>query len=108
MKYWCIAIHSIAQMAGNNVPKLTKFWRTGKDNYSCYTPSDKESLAKYMVHRGHKADWAVRHYPSLKRQSVNTWIEKASRDPTASKASFHDKAGQPESLSGKVKTEITL
>ena len=83
-------------MAGNNVPELANFWRTGKDDYSNYTSSDKESLAKYMVHHGHKADWAVRHYPSFKRQSVNTWIEKASQDPSTSKGSFHEKAGQPE------------
>ena len=94
-------------MAGNNVPELTKFWRKGKDDYSKYTSSDKESLAKYMVHHGHKADWAVSNYPPLKRQSVNTWIEKASKDPSTSKGSFHDKAGQPELLSEKVKTEIT-
>ena len=56
----CIAIHSIAQKAGDNVPELTKFWRSCKDDCSNYTSSDNESLAKYMVYHGLKADRAVK------------------------------------------------
>ena len=93
-------------MAGNNVPELSKFWRNGKGDFSKYTSSDKESLAKYMVHHEYKADWAVRLYPPLKRQSVDTWLEKARQDPSTSKGSFYDKAGKPKKLKETVKTEI--